>query len=155
MRGQIHRIILLTSLGLCCSISSADPLAGHWVLNVKRSHYGPGAEPRRKETFTCETRSARVKCTITSTRVDGRQLVGTFEAAYDAVPYKASGIPEIDEVSLTRTDDHVADATFRLKGEPVFAYRAVRSDDGRSLTIVSVDPKTRVALSSVVVYDAQ
>jgi hypothetical protein len=35
----------------------------------------------------------------------------------------------------------------------VFAYRAVRSDDGRSLTIVSVDPISRAVLNSVVVYD--
>jgi hypothetical protein len=47
------------------------------------------------------------------------------------------------------------DATFTYNGKPVFAYRAVRSNDGRSLTIISVDPVTRAALTSVVVYERQ
>jgi hypothetical protein len=150
------QVLLFASLVLCCSKSTADPLAGNWVLNVSRSHYGPGAEPRRDETFACEPTPDGVKCSIASNRVNGRRLVGTFEATYDQAPCKVSGmLPEIDEVSLAKIDEHVADATFRLKGEPVFAYRAVRSDDGHSLTVISVEPRTRVALSSVIVYDAQ
>jgi hypothetical protein len=149
------RFILVASIALPPAASSADPLVGHWILNVKRSHYGGGADPRREESFICEASSGRVRCTITSTRTDGRRLVGWFEAAYDQAPYKTSGIPEVDEVRLARVDDHVADATFSLRGTPVFAYRAVRSSDGRSLTIVSVDPITRVALNSVIVYDAR
>ena len=56
---------------------------------------------------------------------------------------------------LVRIDDSIAEATFENRGKPVFAYRVVRSDDRRSLTIVAVDPVTRAALSSVVVYDAR
>lgn len=46
-------------------------------------------------------------------------------------------------------------AIFFLRGRPVFAYRAVRSEDGRSLTSVSVDPETKRVLTSVIVYDRQ
>src|SRR5262245_45377138 len=148
-------VVLAAAAALSCSASYADPLEGRWVLNVNRSHYGPGAEPRREETFTCELESQRVRCTIDSSRADGRRVVGTFEAAYDEKPYKASGIRDVDQVRLARIDDHVADATFSLKGKPVFGYRAVRSKDDRSLTVVSVDPRTRVALSSVIVYEKQ
>ena len=85
--------------------------------------------------------------------MDGKRVVGSFAAAYDGKPYATSGIPDIDRVSLQRVDDHVADAVFIYKGRPVFGYRAIKSDDGRSLTIVSVDPTTRAVLNSVVVYD--
>jgi hypothetical protein len=73
---------LCITLVLAATAASADPLAGKWVLNVGRSHYGGGAELRREETLTCHADREIVKCTIESVRIDGRKLVGTFSAAY-------------------------------------------------------------------------
>lgn len=134
-------------------VASADPMSGKWALNLSRTHYGGGAEPRKKEAFTCELQKVILRCTITSDRLNGKHIVGTFAAAYDGKPYATTGIPDVDRVSLRRVDDHVADATFYYKGKPVFGYRAIKSDDGRSLTIVAVDPMARTILNSVVVYD--
>jgi hypothetical protein len=131
----------------------ADPLVGRWDLNVARSHYGGGAEPRTREEFVCEADGGRVKCTIQSVRVDGRALLGEFTAGYDGTSGPIRGIPEVDYVRLTRVNASIADATFSSQGRPVFAYRAVRSADRRSLTIISVDPATRAVLNSVIVYD--
>jgi hypothetical protein len=128
-------------------------LVGRWALNLDRSHYGGGAERRRQEMFICQLDGALLKCTIESVRADGRKLVGTFTAPYDGKRHPATGIPDVDEVTLLKSDDFIADATFSYKGRPVFGYRSVRSDDGRSLTIVSVEPTTRAVHSSVVVYD--
>jgi hypothetical protein len=133
----------------------ADPFPGKWVLNVARSHYGRGAKPRTQETLVCETDKEILKCTIKSRYRDGTKVVGSFNAAYDGKPYPVAGIPDIDQVTLQRVDDLVADATFGFKGRPVFGYRAIKSDDGRSLTVVSVEPITRSVLTSVVVYDRQ
>jgi len=138
---------------LSITAAAADPLAGKWRLNLERSHYGGGAELRRQETFTCEADREGVKCTIESTRADGRMLVGTFTALYDGKPHAAVGIPDVDQVTLHKVDEFIADAVFSYKGKPVFGYRAIRSDDGRSLAIVSVEPTTRAVGSSVVVYD--
>jgi hypothetical protein len=143
----------LLLLGALQGTAVADPLAGRWVLNVSRTHYGPGAEPRRHESFTCEAISHGVRCTIRSVRASGETLTGRFAAAYDGKFYSASGIPGVDRVSLTRIDESIADATFTYQNRSVYGYRAVRSSDGRHLTIVSVDPVTRVVLNSVVVYD--
>ena len=147
------------TIGLCFMLAvgviqaSDDPLVGEWALNLARSHYGGGAEVRRKETFTCQRDREILKCTIESVRADGRKLVGTFAAAYDGKPYPAAGIPDVDQVTLQRLSGFVADATFSFRGKPVFGYRAIRSDDGRSLTVVSVEPTTRVVRNSVIVYD--
>jgi len=54
---------------------------------------------------------------------------------------------------LQASSDSLIDGTFRSQGRPVFGYRVLRSEDGRSLMIVAVDPITRVALTTVVVYD--
>ena len=145
--------ILCVAVAMLVSSASADPLAGQWVLNVGRSHYGGGAERRKQETFVCDASKQLLRCTIKSERVNGQRFLGTFAAAYDGKTYAATGIPDVDHVSLIRIDDHVADATFIDNGRPAFGYRAIQSDDGRSLTIVSVDPTTRTVLNSVVVYD--
>ena len=146
---------LCVTVALSITIASADPLAGKWTLNLQRSHYGGGAEPRRQETLICQFDRDVLKCTIESVRANGRKLVGTFTAPYDGKRHPAAGIPDVDEVTLQKLDEFIADATFSYKGKPVFGYRAIRSDDGRSLTIVSVEPTTRVVQSSVVVYNRE
>ena len=130
-----------------------DPLAGRWELNLARTHYGGGAEPRRRESFSCIVIAATVKCSIESVRVDGRSVRGGFTATYDGSAGPTDGIPDVDHVRLARVSGSIADATFTRDGIPVFAYRAVQSSSGKSLTIVSVDPVSRAVLNSVVVYD--
>ena len=134
-------------------LSDADALAGRWELSVARSHYGGGAEPRIREAFACTVRGADVSCTIRSVRQGGQTLVGGFDATYGGPPGPAHGIPDVDHVTLVRINDAITDATFTSRGRPVFAYRAVRSSSGRSLTIIAVAPGTRSVLNSVVVYD--
>ena len=147
----------LTSLSLALLVSAspapAEPLAGTWTLDLSRSHYGGGAEPRKSETFTCVSEGDAVKCTIDSVRSDGHKLTGTFTASYDGKPGAATGIPDVDQVTLRKIDDSVVDATFSRNGKPVFGYRAIRSDTGKTLTFVSVDPTTRAIGHSLIVYE--
>ena len=132
-----------------------NPLVGRWELNVARSHYGGGAEPRRHELFVCEAVRGVVRCTTTSVRPDGRKVVAAFAARDDGTPGTVRGLDDVDEIRLTRVDRSIVDATFRYRGQPTFAYRAIRATDGGSLTVVSVDPVTRAVLRSVIVYDAR
>jgi hypothetical protein len=140
---------------MAAGFASADPLTGKWILNVGRTHYGGGAEPRKRETFACQAEKQLLRCTIRSERADGKRVTGSFAAAFDGKAYATTGIPDVDRVTLREIDDHVADATFTYKSRPVFGYRAVQSDDGRSLAIISVDPIARAVLNSVVIYDRQ
>ncbi|HEX5043351.1 MAG TPA: hypothetical protein VFV75_10625 [Candidatus Polarisedimenticolaceae bacterium] len=152
----------MTSLALTLWMLAAaqDPppppvpaLVGDWDLNLHRTHYGPTVERRKKERFTCKESEGYLECVIRSVRTDGRTLVGTFRATPDGEVSPVVGIPGMTEVRLQTGTPGVMSATFSLRGIPVFAYRAYRSDDGRSLTIVSVDPASGKALNSVVVYD--
>jgi hypothetical protein len=133
--------------------SGADPLVRRWDLNVARTHYGGGAEPRQSESFVCSAINGGIDCAINSIRADGRHVVGGFSGKYDGTPGPTRGIPDVDHVRLARIDDAIADATFTYRERPVFAYRTVQAPNGRSLTIISVDPATRAVLNSVVVYD--
>ena len=140
--------------GYALEKDKADPLAGRWELNLAKTHYGGGAEPRKQETFTCLTKKEVASCAIKGTRQDGSKVEGGFTAAYDGTAGPVRGIPDVDEVRLERVSGTVATATFSFQGSLVFAYRATRSPDGRMLTVVSIDPVTRRRLKSVVVYDA-
>ena len=152
----MKRVIVLTCLAaLQFAQQPTHPLLGRWELNVARTHYGGGAEARTRESFVCERTDAAIRCTTTSVRVGGTRVVASFVARDDGTPGRVRGVDDMDEVVLARVDAFVMDATFRLRGKPVFAYRAVRGDNGKSLTIIAVDPVTRAALHSVVVYDAK
>ncbi len=157
--ARVARTVRFATVSACLTSVAAtrqpttDPLSGNWALNVARTHYGGGAEPRQRETFRCTRTDNGVDCTIESQRADGHNVVGGFSAAYDGTPGPTRGIPDVDHVQLIKVNASIADATFTWRGKSVFAYRAVRSGDARSLTIISVDPVTRTVLNSVVVYD--
>jgi len=129
------------------------PLAGEWQLNSGRTHYGPGVDSRRSERFSCAVEENRVRCVIRSVRANGQELTGRFVSSLDGAGSPVTGIPDVDEVQLRRPSPTLLDATFLSRGKPVFGYRALQSEDGRSLMIISVDPVSRAALTTVVVYD--
>ena len=152
-RKLVVCLLLISTASSAAAQKKSDPLIGRWELNLAKSHYGGGAEPRKKETFICQPQGKAISCVIHSERVDGKHIEGAFTATYDGPPATVTGIPDVDQISLHRVDDSVVAATFRNGGSPVFAYRAERSADGRSLVITSVNPITRRKLKSVVVYD--
>lgn len=101
----------------------------------------------------CSAESKRLECVIRSVRADGLALTGTFSATIDGNPAPVTGIPDLDEVQLRQAANAFVDVTFLWHGQPAYGYRAYQSDDGRSLMIVSVDPVSRVAQTTIVVYD--
>lgn len=142
---------------------SANPLLGAWTLDLTRTHYGRGADPRLRETFVCTPTALApgggggVSCTIRSRRRgEAREITGQFTAALDGLARPVAGMPGMDAVTLVPVPGvpGAIDATFSARGGiPVYAYRAFRTPEGRSLLIVAVHPVTRVVLTSVVVYD--
>jgi hypothetical protein len=71
----------------------------------------------------------------------------------DGTSAPVTGIPDIDEIQLRRPSSAFIDATFLWRGQPAFGYRAFQSQNAQSLMIVSVDPVSRVTLTTIVVYD--
>lgn len=135
--------------------NAANPLRGAWRLNVARTRYGASAERRLQETFVCDGADEELRCRIEGTRVDGRRIRGEFSAALNGGAGSVRGVADIDQVRLRFVADGVVDATFSYRGTPLFGYRAYQSEDGKSLTVVSVAPVSRAALTTSVVYDRQ
>jgi hypothetical protein len=133
----------------------AAPLLGDWSLNLARTHYGPGVDRRREERFTCRQGARGVACEIRSVREDGRRVEGRFTAPSNGTTAPVTGIAGIDRVALRAVVGGVVEVTFSGGGAPRFGYRAYRSADGRSLMVVSIEPGSARALTTVVVYDAR
>jgi hypothetical protein len=140
-------------MALAASQTGSIPLVGDWVLNPSRTHYGEGVERRRREQFTCVAERNKLRCNINSVRADGRLVAARFSAPMSGARAPVTGMPDIDGVELRQSNRSLVDATFFWRGKPVFAYRAMRSNDGQSLMIVSVDATSRTILSTIVVYD--
>lgn len=132
--------------------SAAAVFGGRWTLAPGRSHYGVGATPRRAEHFACDTHLGALRCTIRSEFADGRHVMATFRAPANGGSGPVTGMRDMDSVRVVAVAPGIADATFSRGGRPVFAYRAYRGGDGRSLTIVAIHPVLRTALTSVIVY---
>jgi hypothetical protein len=159
----MHLRILLAvgSLSLVAAQSGQGPtdapahqaaLIGTWQLDLGRTHYGPGVDRRRRERMRCDVRERSLQCAVESVRADGREVTAGFTAPVTGVAAPVGGLADVDTVRLQTRQGGIVDATFSYRGRPTFGYRAYRSDDNATLVIVSVDPRTRVALTSVVVY---
>lgn len=127
-------------------------LVGAWRLDLGRTHYGPGVDNRRSESMRCDVREATLRCTVDSVRTEGGRTTARFGAPLGGASARVVGLEDIDAVRLRPHRDGIVDATFSYRGKPVYGYRAYRSADGETLFIVSVDPATRAALNSIVVY---
>ena len=157
-RSALVTALLSVAMGITTAISSAaqtpaNPLVGAWQLNLEKTRYGSSVDRRTQESFVCTQTGSDVRCAIQGTRSDGRRVTGEFTAALDGKVRTVSGIPDVDRVVLWAVGEGVVDATFEHRGKAVFAYRAFRSSDARSLSIVTVDPATRAVLNTLVVYD--
>ena len=159
----MHLRVLLVSVALGASGLSAtraqagtagDSLAliGTWQLDLGRTHYGAGVDRRRRERMGCDAHGAALRCTVESVRADGRSVIARFATPLTGGRSPVVGLADIDTVDLRPGAGGLVDATFSFRGQLRYGYRAYRSTDGNTLLIISVDPVTRVALTSIVVY---
>jgi len=148
--------ILLTALGLSTGAANQAapvvPLVGSWRLNSDRTHYGPGVDVRRSEFLMCGAKGDVITCRIESIRHNGRRVFASFTARLGGPPAPVKGVDGIDQVILARSGANL-DATFLSHGRGVYGYRAFGSRDGNCLVVVSVEPASRVVLTTVVVYE--
>jgi len=133
---------------------SSDTLAliGTWRLDLGRTHYGAGVDRRRRERMVCDTHGTSLRCTIESVRANGEALTARFSTPLAGGRAAVDGMADMDSVDVQPRAGGLVDATFSYRGQLKYGYRAYRSADNNTLFIISVDPVTRVALTSIVVY---
>ena len=115
--------------------AQADPLIGHWILDLTRSTYEPGPPPRSEKRVYQAFGGVGRGIKGTFDRVDsvGKKVTITFSAMYDGKDYKYNG-PDADTIALTHPDPYTLDATLKRNGHVVQRTHSVISPDGQTRT---------------------
>jgi hypothetical protein len=150
--ANLPRIVLLLALGFLGATASDNPRVGRWKMNVAKSTFNDGPQPR-SEVQVCEAVDAStIKLTIARVDAQGRESRREYTAHYDGKDYPFPGSPW-DTIALKRLDRFRSEAVF--KKDKVVVQRSLISvsKDGRVLTFRATTPNDRVA--HIEVFDRQ
>jgi len=142
---------IVAVLLLYLAAASSDPMAGNWNADLRTSILPEGFPQLRSQTMELRLVAGKLQCSTERVDLRGATTRAYFLAGFDGKRYPVTGIVDIATVSLKRYTGFV-EADFFSVTAPVFSYRLSISGDGKTLTVVSLDPKTRRLLRARLVY---
>jgi len=132
------RLAGVALLVLCPTLSrAADPFAGRWVLDTKRSHYPAGSCPKQM-TIEMTMEGDAVHYHSETQLLSGVSFSADYLARYDGTPAMVTGAKGVLlPVSLTRPKPNVVVAKYTSGRETRATSRRVLSTDGRVMTVTT------------------
>jgi len=142
---MIKRLVLgLMVLGVVGTLSAADAFVGTWKLNVAKSKFTPGMEPKVVSVAVVE-KGADYGVTVTGTDPTGKPISVkySFPMKGGAVTYTEGAPPSGATAVTKRVNATTIDSTSTLNGKEVGSTHTTLSADGKTLTRVvkNVDDK--------------
>ena len=129
-------------------------IEGNWSADLKASTLPAGFPQLISQTMELHLVSGKLACSTERVTVEGKQTHSNFLAGFDGKRYPVKGAPDITAVSLRKYPDWL-EGDFFSPNALVFSYRMYLSKDGRTLTVVSIDPITRNKLHAEIIYHKQ
>jgi hypothetical protein len=137
------------------SVLAADAVVGTWKLNLAKSTFSPGPAPKSQTRSYVESAQG-MTVTVKTTAADGKDSMTTLTYKEDGKPYPESGSPDLDMVSVTRTDALTVHSTQTKAGATVGNAVRTVSKDGKTLTFEQKATHANgVKYDDVSVYDKQ
>jgi len=135
--------------------AQADPFIGTWKLNVEKSQYSPGPEPKSQTSvYTVAGKGVRIR--TTGIGADGKPTSQDTTANYDGKDYPTIGNPDYDTTSFKRVDAYTVLIVRRMDGKVVQTATNVVSKDGKTRTVTTKGTNAKgQAISNASVYDRQ
>jgi len=147
-------MLIAAALSASIAACAADPFAGTWRLNVRKSKYIPGTCPRSM-TIEMEVAGNGVRYASETTQADGRMTRARYTASYDgteAIVMATAGL--MAPVSLRRIDDRTVVASYMRGMQVIATSRQSVSKNGRLMTIVTVSPdQSGRSVTNIGVYE--
>ena len=112
---------------------AADAVVGTWKLNLAKSTFSPGPAPKSQTRIYAESAQG-MTVTVKTTAADGKESTTNLTFKEDGKSYPASGTPDFDMVSVTRTDALTVHSTQTKAGATVGNAVRTVSKDGKTLT---------------------
>ena len=152
---MVALVIALGSGFAAHAAAMSDPAIGTWVLNVEKSKFTPGPEPK-SQTRTYTQTADGVTLTISGVAADGSTMSGTSTFKYDGKDYPISGSPDYDTLTLKRVNGSTVSSVQKLNGKIVARTTRTISGHGKVLTLTSKGTSSKgAAYHNVYVFDKQ
>jgi hypothetical protein len=149
-----------TVLGLATAIpqtafAQSDPLIGTWKLNLAKSTFSPGPQPRSR-TLTNQAEGQGLKITLEEVDAQGNSSKAVIMTFNDGRSHPVTGMPAYDAASDKRVNDSTGWVIRTKAGKVVQTLIGETSADGKtwSITTAGVTPNGQ-QLYNVTVYDKQ
>jgi hypothetical protein len=126
-------IVLLGALFVAASALAADPVVGHWKLNVAMSKFA-GAAPKSGTAVYAETDEG-TSLEQTMLTSDGRELIMHLTLRYDGADHPITGNPDADRAAAHVINERTVHLTLKLGSKVVGSVHRVISPDGHTLTV--------------------
>jgi hypothetical protein len=124
-------------------------------MNSEKSKYSPGPGPK-STTLKIEVDEKQIKLNADGVNADGTELHVAYTAKFDGKDHAATGIPNVDSVSVKRLKDGSLESQQKKAGQVVMTITSVVSKDGKTRTSTwkGKDAQGR-DVNNVVVFDKQ
>jgi hypothetical protein len=155
---MIKRLVLgLMVLGFAGTVSAADGFAGTWKLNVAKSKFATGTEPKAVSVVVVE-KGADLAVSVTGTDGAGKPISVkyTLPMKGGAVTYTEGAPASGATVAAKRVNANTIDSTSSLNGKEVGSTHTTLNADGKSLTrVVKGMDANNKPLTNTEVYERQ
>jgi hypothetical protein len=154
MKQALRRMMAIALLACSSAVQAADPFAGTWILNVKKSSYPPDTCPKSM-VIEMETIENGVRYLSTTGYANGATSRAQYEAKYDGKEALVQGFRGLLlPVSLKRLDTNIVLATYRRGFKVAATSRREVASDMRTMTITTTftDEDGKV-VTTIGVYD--
>lgn len=110
--------MMVTALALFVATAAADQSSGTWKMNPEKSKYSPGPAPK-DVTVVVDSDDTNYKIDATWTNAYGKPMHAQYSARFDGKDYPATGIPNVDSVSVKRIDANTVEQVRKKGGKVV------------------------------------
>ena len=151
---RIELFLISAALSASFAAQAADPFAGTWRLNIRKSKYAEEMLPKSM-TIEIEAAGNGIRYRSDTTLYNGRRTQARYTADYDgteAIVIGTTGL--MAPVSLHRTGERTVEALYKRGMQVIATSRHAVSTNGRVLTIVTVSPdRNGKTVTNVGVYE--
>ena len=138
------------------SFAQSDPFAGLWQINLAKSKYNPGPEPKSSTVYIQGEGQNRKITAVGISAVGNTQGQVWSEFVEDGKPHPVAGNPNVDTQTYTRVDARTINISRVKEGKTVGTATLVVSPDGKTMTFNnSTTQVTGRQISETQVYDKQ
>ena len=125
--------MLVGLLTLSLAATAADQSSGTWKMNAEKSKYSPGPAPQNLTVMIdCDENNYKIEAT--GTDGDGKPMHVQYSAKFDGKDYPATGLSNVDSISIKRIDANTIETVQKKDGKTVMTITSKVSTDGKTRT---------------------